>query len=120
MGVKFRAPFSRRVFQRVVVIPGPSIFQKRTPNMVVVVAISPQTRLTMLGVAWRWKFLAPGRAEEDHRPGAWTGPSLPGCVFNFHLLKICVFNFPLLVLKGIYHYWKYFYFFLGSEPNGSQ
>ena len=30
---------------------------------------------------------------------------------NFHLLNNIVFLlFPLLVLKGIYHYWKYWYF----------
>ena len=27
--------------------------------------------------------------------------------FFFHLVKN-MFDFPLLVLKGIYHYWKYF------------
>ena len=26
------------------------------------------------------------------------------------------FSFPLLVLKGIYHYWTYFYFFPGDFP----
>ena len=34
--------------------------------------------------------------------------------FDFHLLKnIILFYFLLLVLKGIYHYWTYFYSFQG-------
>ena len=37
----------------------------------------------------------------------WTGDS-------FHLLKN-VFYFPLLVLKGIYHYWKYVFIFSGGR-----
>ena len=40
-------------------------------------------------------------------------------LINFHLPNIC-FDFPLLVLKGIYHCWKYFYSFQGSHPNGSK
>ena len=38
--------------------------------------------------------------------------------FPLFLLQTCFFNFPLLVLKGIYHYWTYFRFFQGSYPNG--
>ena len=34
-------------------------------------------------------------------------------MFLFHLVTN-MFYFPLLVLKGIYHYWKYVYFFQGT------
>ena len=30
------------------------------------------------------------------------------------LFRFCHFLFPLLVLKGIYHYWKYVDFFQGA------
>ena len=33
--------------------------------------------------------------------------------FFFHLIKILFF--PLLTLKGIYHYWKFAYFFQGLK-----
>ena len=34
-------------------------------------------------------------------------------------IYIYLSNFPVLVLKGIHHYWKYiFHFFPGPEPNG--
>ena len=40
------------------------------------------------------------------------------CCPFFHLVKN---SFPLLVLKGIYHYWKYVYlFFQGHKANGCQ
>ena len=32
----------------------------------------------------------------------------PGLDLNFHVRKDDVFNFPLVVLKGIYHYWTCF------------
>ena len=35
---------------------------------------------------------------------------------NFHLLK-SMFYFPMSVLKGVYHYWTFF--FRESEPNGN-
>ena len=35
-------------------------------------------------------------------------------MFHFHLLKNSVYFF-LLVLKGIYHYWKYVYFFFSGD-----
>ena len=28
---------------------------------------------------------------------------------DFHLAQICSCDFPLLVLKGLYHYWTYFF-----------
>ena len=43
-----------------------------------------------------------------NQPGIWgRGTSI--------WLSIFLFNFPLLILKGIYHYWKYLYFSRGLE-----
>ena len=58
-----------------------------------------------MGFRFTHKFFTFRRGSENGQPSFWS---------FFHLVKN-MFYFPLLVLKGIYHYWTCFFFFIFSR-----